>query len=184
MELYVSPSVLNRIEFWRVRRKFEQFEPTMFGGPLLDFYRPVRSETIPNDKDFAPWKVQCQLFEKRNTLGCANVLPWMESKQEFRALTRRAGCNCSHCGNFLMGASLRLQNRRLAFWRPASTNNRTQLQGGFVGKHQNGVQFSGFFLMRGNSFFTQSWIRRSSRSIARLSGRCGLHPICARSLPT
>ena len=66
---------------------------------------------------------------------------------------------------------------------PGSADQRRQQEAALVDKDDVGLQSAGFFKMSGHSTRTQRRMAFSSRSRARRSGFCGLHPMECRSLP-
>jgi hypothetical protein len=83
----------------------------------------------------------------------------------------------SYSRNLFMPAPLLNEYRGLAAWRPSPPDQRSHHKPALVDKGDVGVQFAGFFLIRGQSTLIHRWTVASSRSRACLSGFCGLHPI-------
>lgn len=74
--------------------------------------------------------------------------------------------------------------RRPASRRPRPANRRDQEKAGFVLEYDVGAQPRSVFFTRGHSSRFHRVISASSRSIARRSGFCGLHPKAWSNRPT
>jgi hypothetical protein len=76
------------------------------------------------------------------------------------------------------------QLRRLAAGRPGAAHGGDQEEARFVREDKVGAQPRGVFFTRGQTSRFQRSIARSSRSRARRSGFCGLHPRAWSRRPT
>jgi hypothetical protein len=154
----------------------------VLGFPAENFPAPVSPQAIPYYKNLTSRVIELQLFQERHAFCAADILPGVEPEEKSRLVAVGPSGNAADGGNFLVGSSLGLENRRFSARCPGPPHHGRELKRRLVGENQDGLQSFGFFLILGNSFFTQCRIRLSSRSIACFSGRCGLQPRRERSL--
>lgn len=176
----VTPDVFDRIQFWSVRRQLECLKFPMSLEPSVNFLRPVRAQPIPDHEDVTMRKIEFKLFEKGYALGGSDIFHRMESEDEplFSSLGRRR--ETSDGRNLSVRSSFGSEHRSFAFRRPRAFDERREKESCFVDENYDGIEFAGFFLMRGKSFLTHSRMRLSSRSSARFVGRCALQPMRAK----
>lgn len=76
------------------------------------------------------------------------------------------------------------KDRRLSPRPPRAPHRRTLGKAAFVQENQQGTRVAGFFLIRGQRYFSQRRMVASFRSRARRSGRWQLQPNCPKSFHT
>ena len=140
-----------------------------------DDVSPMARQPIPDDQK-AAWQVARERTEERDQPRRRDILVGAQREVQPRALAPGRQGQGRDDGHLLPGRPALIQDRRPAAGRPGPPHDRGEQQPTFVDEHQAGVQAPRFFLMRGQSTFTHRWIAASSRSRARRSGFCGLHP--------
>ncbi len=167
----ISPGIFDRIQLRRVGRQLIEVEAGVFFRPALNLLSPVGAQAIPNHKYMPAGKIELELLQERHALGAANIFPWVKPKDQPRSPAPGSGGNGANGRNFLMGTRFCFENWGFPAGGPRSLYDWRELQCRLVGENNNRVQSASFFLICESSFLTQWRIRRSSRSMARVSGR-------------
>ena len=139
-------------------------------------------ETIPQQDDGAR-KVPLQVLKERDDARAVDVAVGMETEGEAHPAPGWRNAQGGDGRHFLMAPRTLQQDGRGVAGPPAAPHHRSHEKARFVEENEPGVQPHGFFLIRGQVFFTHPRIFSSSRSTARRWGRCGLQPRARRSRP-
>jgi len=154
----------------------------MLGEEGLGETGAVDIEAVPQQDD-GPSQMPFQVAQKRNNPRAVDVAVRMKAEGEMDPIAvggHAQGCN----GRYLLVAAPPLQqDGRTFLGSPTSPDQRSHQEARLIQEDQPGLQPCGFFLIRGQSFLIQPWIRSSSRSTARRWGRWGLQPSERRSRP-
>ena len=173
--LGVTPDILDRVQFWGVRRK----QDGAHGGCGVEIagHGPtaVCFESIPNEQD-GSIELFDELAQKTNEEVAVDVGVGMQPEIAAHAITPGRDGECANRGDLSMRASALMQQRRLPPRGPGSTHQGRHEKARFVEKNQGRLQARSVFFTRGHSSLIQRRISVSSRSTARRSGFCGLHP--------
>lgn len=104
-----------------------------------------------------------------------------EQVVEAKTMPPRTYRNSRNDGDLVPPSLAVAMNGGLALRSPGSDHVGNQQEARFIGKDDMGAQPCGVFFMRGHSSCFQRSISSSSRSSARRSGFCGVHPrLCIR----
>jgi len=166
VELQVAPDVLDRVELGRVGGKEFRRELGVLGQIVVHAIRPVSIEPIPEENhrrvDLRP-----ELSEKADdTLG-VHVRLRVETKVEADVAAIGGDSQGPDGRHLAVGATAVAEPRCFAPRIPGTPQQRRHHQATLVEEREPGVPPRGFFWMRGQSAWTQPWIRASSRSAAR-----------------
>lgn len=175
IHLEVAPERFGRVQFRGIRRKELHMEFAAALEKSVDIFGAVSKQSIPKDEQRS-LELGSEFFEKPYDLRAGNIGIGVEGKVKSHPLADRGESQGGDHGNLLVRAGLLIEDGGLTSRRPSASEQRSHQDAAFVNKNEMGFQLMGFFLMRGHSFFIQSWMAFSSRSRARLSGLWGLHP--------
>lgn len=180
--LEIAPDHLDRIDVRRVGRKELPVELPPPLEETRDHLGAMGIGAIPHD-DERLLDLSAEVLQEPNHPRCRNVGICVEGKvKSYPHPAGRYGKR-SYSRNLLMPAPLLNEYRGLPAWRPSPPDQRSHHKPALVDKNDVGVQFAGFFLIRGQSTLIHRWTATSSRSLACRSGFCGLHPIERSSRP-
>jgi len=182
VHLEVSPGGFHGVQFWSVGRKefdVEVARPAEHPGHRL---APMHVEPIPHEKDRAldltadVTNELCQPHAVDVAIG-----PDREVERDPTAPGRYRQ-RPDDRGLLTVPSGLR-KDGRLTAGRPRSPHERCEEKAALIQEDDVGVQSLRFFLMRGQSTFTQRRIAASSRSRAWRSGFWGVQPNDLRRRP-
>ena len=177
--LGLRPDSLIGIEFRRVGRKVLDVQATMLPLKLLDGVSLVGGGVV-QQHDHRAVQVAQQFAQEAADLLLADVV---EEKQiiETQSMPPRAEGNAGDDTDLVSPSLAVTMNGCLPLRRPGPHHVGDEQKARFVGKDYVGAQPRSVFFMRGHSFCFQRAISSSSRSRARRSGFCALHPrLCIR----
>jgi len=180
--LEVAPDKLRGVEFRRISRE-EELEDSV--GSLEkpgDALGAMRLGPIPHD-DERLLKLAHEATQEAQDPRGRDVGLGIHGKVKSYPLPVRRKGQCGNHRNLPMATPLVIEDGSLATRRPCPADQRGQQEAALVDKDDVGLQSAGFFLISGQSTRTQRRMAFSSRSRARRSGFCGLHPMECRSLP-
>jgi len=181
----MSPSVLNRVQIWRVRRKVLELKaPVGTFHELLNLHRAMGIEPVPDDDQRAA-HVTKELPQEFSAFCRVDVFFRIEPEvttDSFLVLLPGPGADSTDDRHLRVGTAHLFQNWSSTAGSPGSAGNRSHENCTFVDKCYGCPGFSGFFLIRGQLRLSQPRTRLSSRSIARRSGFCCVQPIFLSSL--
>lgn len=180
MAFEISPTVLDRVQLRRVGREiFERQPPVGALDELLHLGRAMGIEPVPDDDERA-FDVAQKLAQELPAPRRINVLLGIESEKCLHfgliAVTGPRADRPDHRDFGVRSPDLP-EDRGLAGRSPGSPRHRRHENPALVDKGDGGARQLGFFLMRDHVRRRQPRIFASSRSMARLSGFCGLQPI-------
>lgn len=175
------PNSLIRIEFRRIGGK--PLEPESGDGPAQGTHGiPFVDLAVVPKHDHRPPEVPQELTEEVTGFRLANVLP-VELVIEADPAASRADRNPGDHRDSVATVAV-VMNRCLAAGGPGAPHPRNQQGARFVNEDEVGPQPCSVFFTRDQSVFFHCAIRSSSRSRARRSGFCGLHPRPCIKRPT
>lgn len=145
-------------------------------NPPLHLDRTMGFQTIPDQNDRI-LNMTAKLLQENLHLGAVDICVRQQGKIKSYP-SSFAGYGKSGNGRYLliMARSL-IQQRSFSFWGPTPPHQWCQQQTGFIQEDKRSFQAPCVFFTRGQSFLIQRWMASSSRSRARRSGFCGVHPI-------
>lgn len=168
-----SPDSFIGIEFRGIRRKRFEMQPGKAPTQRANRLALVLPAVVPQHDD-RPSQMAQEMTQKRDRLALLNVLPMdlvvqpnvsllgthRNGRDDRELLARRAVC----------------QDWRLTDRCPGPRDTGNQLKARLVQEDQMGLQACNFFFTRGHAWVFHRAIAAASRSIARRSGFCTLHP--------
>ena len=176
MRFEMATNILGRVEFRRISR--QSFDDDAFAGArdvILHQQAAVDRGAIPEDEELAG-QVPLEMTEKLDdlrTLDAALVNLKVKPPEGQAADDRKAPP--------IEGL---MQHRRLAAQRPGADMRWPRAQTAFIDEDDGSLLLTGFFFKAGHSTRRQRRMARSSRSMARRSGRWQLKPLAPRSRQT
>ncbi len=182
VELEVGPEVLHGIELRGIGREGKGMEAGMSGEEGSGEERAVSVQAIPQQDDGA-LEVPLQVLEERDDAKAVDIAIGMETEGEAHPVPGWRNAQGGDGRHLLMAPRALQQDGRGVAGPPAAPHNRSHEKARLVKEDEPGFQSRGFFLIRGQVFFTHPRIFSSSRSTARRWGRCGLQPRVRRSRP-
>ncbi len=180
--LEMPPEHLNRIEIRGVRREEVTVQLAVALEEPGDDLRSVGLRAIPHDEQRLLELSSQVPQEPHHPLG-REVRVREQGKVKSYPFPTSRDRECRDCGNLLVPSATVQKDRRPAARSPRPADQWSHQKSALVDEDNIGVQAAGFFLMRGQSCRIHFWTAFSSRSRARFSGFCGLHPIERSSLP-
>ncbi len=175
MRLQIAPDILHRIQFGRVRRK--QVRPEMGRGRHegAHLFANMAVEAVPYQDDRGA-QMAPEVTQEGDQRGGIDVGIGQQAKVQPQPLAAGRDAERGDRRDLLPMAAHLGEPRRVPSWTPGAPHQRGEQQATLIDEDQPSPQAGRFFLMRGHSLFTQLRIAASSRSRARRTGRCGLHP--------
>jgi hypothetical protein len=181
LRLEVAPSILDGIQFGRVRREID-VAGAGTGKEVPDGGRPVRIGSVPHEHHRRVQVPMQVLAEGQHGLGVEVLLDEQLKIQTDGAALRADAQGGDHRDLSAVAADVP-QHRGLSSRPPRAAHDGQQEQPAFVDEDEPRAQAVGFFLMRGQSCLTQRRIPSSFRSQARRTGRCGVQPSARSNRP-
>jgi hypothetical protein len=180
--LEVAPEHFYGVEFRRIGREEERMNS--IGSPEKpgDALSPMCLGPIPHDDERLLKLAHEATQEAQDSIGRDVGLGIHGKVKSYPLPVRWKGQRSNH-RDLPMAAPLVIEDGGLTTRRPGPSDQRSQKEAALVNEDDVGLQSAGFFLMSGQSTRTQRRMAFSSRSRARRSGFCGLHPMECRSRP-
>lgn len=178
----LGPDRLVGIECGSIGRKVLEMQARMAVEEILNRLTLVRVGVVEQDDDRTP-EMPEHLSHEYTHFVLTDVVEEQEIGQT-QAVTLRTDRDSRYHGDLVPPALAVAVDWRVTFRGPAPDDVRLQHEAGFIGKHDVGAQPPGVFFTRGQSFRFQRSMAPSSRSTARRSGFCGLHPSRCIRRPT
>ena len=180
--LEVAPEHFYGVEFRRISREEERMDPIGSLEEAGNALGSMRLGAIPDDEERL-LELAHEATQKPQDPSSRDIGLRIHGKVKSYPLPSRRGGQCSNHRDFPMATPLMVEDGGLTTWCPGPADQGGQQEAALVDKDDVGLQSAGFFLISGHSTRTQRRMAFSSRSRARRSGFCGLHPIECRSLP-
>ena len=180
--LEVGPERLDGVQFWSICRQETYLDTRVTQKELSDRHASVHCQPIPNHDEPAR-EVSRQVAQELQEPRSLQVAIGSKRKVKADAAASGRDRQSGDDRDLLPMPTPLVQDRRLAARGPGAPYQRSQQKPALVQKNQVGFQPAGFFLSRGHSIFTHRRMESSSRSRARRSGFCGVHPIECSSRP-
>lgn len=179
--LRVLPDSFIRVELGGIARETVEVEPGIARLQGAEGFAAVDRAVVP-DHDHGAAKMAEQVPQEGADLRLSDVV---EPQREVQSIASASGTHreAGDDGDPIATLAMAKQGR-VAPRRPGTTYARDQEEPRFVDEDEVGPQPRGFFLMCGQVARFQRAIRFSSRSSARRSGFCTLHPRACISRPT
>lgn len=175
------PNPFVRVEFGGVAWKAKEVEPGKGALKHADRLSPMDRAVVP-DQHHRSAQMSKQVTEEVADLRMLDVLG-VQPEVKTQAPPTRTDREARDHRDAI--SALTMANERGVTARgPSPLNTWDQEEARFVDEDEVGTQPRGFFFMRGHASFFQRSIRSSSRSSARRSGFCTLHPKPWRRRPT
>lgn len=180
--LEVTPEQLYRIEFRGVGRQELEMDGPAAPQEAPDDVSAVGVETVP-DHDEGPLDLAAQVAEELHDIGGGEIGVGQELKVQPDPLALGGHGEGRNGRDLVAGAGPLGDSRGDTTRGPGASHERGHQEPALVDEHEQGVQRTGFFLMRGHSTRTQRRIAASSRSRACRSGFCGVQPKARSTRP-
>ena len=171
----VSPEHLNRIEVGGI---WGQEISVQLGVALeepIDDFGSMGQRAVPND-DQRFLKLRGQAPQEPHHPGARKVGVREQGKVKPYPPSLSRDCERRDGRNFLVPSPAMQKDRCLASWSPCPTKQGCHHEAALVDEDDVSIQTAGFFLMRDQSSLIHFCTAFSSRSRARFSGFCGVHP--------
>jgi hypothetical protein len=179
----MTPKIFHGVEFGRVGRHVFHCQPGCLLPQVgLDIPAAMRRQPIPQQNRLSPPEVTFegpQIIEDLWLLDRAGVKSHTESNSTSRRRSYQAGD-----GRQSLPIEGHDNERGLSPRSPRAPHRRTLGKAAFVQENQQDARVAGFFLIRGQRYFSQRRMAASSRSRARRSGLWQLQPNCPKSFHT
>ena len=171
----MTPEHLDRIEVRSVGRQEVMMQLAIALEELGDDLGSVGLRAVPNDEKRL-LELTAQAPQEPHHPACREVGVGEQGKVKSYPLPARRDRDGRNGGNLLMPSPAVEKNRRSAARSPRPTDQRSHQKAAFVYEYDVGVQSAGFFLRHDQSSLIHFCTAFSSRSRARFSGFCGVHP--------
>ena len=171
----IGPEIFHRVQVRSVRR--QEFRPqplSLRANIIARNLALVRRKRIPDQKQFSPAHKSLQAFQIFDDVRTSHGTILGDQKQA----NATAGCGRDQSPDSRQPfpAERLSKNRRFTAWRPCPTHGRPLRKATLVQKPDEPVQFSDFFLKRGQRSFIHCLTALLLRSRACRSGFWQLHP--------
>lgn len=180
--LEIAPEHFRWVELRSIGREEERMNPLGSFKESGDALGPMRLGAVPDDDERLLQLAHKSAQKAHDPVGRDVGLGIHGKVKSYPLPVRREG-QCGDHRDLPMATSLVIEDGGLATRRPGPADQRGQQEAALIDKDDVGLQSAGFFLISGQSTRTQRRMAFSSRSRARRSGFCGLHPMECRSLP-
>ncbi len=146
----LRPEILDRIEFWRIRRKELRFDSAMLFQPSIDDFGSVSDKPIPNNNDMASDVLEKLIQKLYKNLGIC-VFPLEKPKHQAWSFPRIAHGHCANRRNLFVGPGFVTDFWCLPSKCPCPFDNWGHQDPAFVYEDDGGFLPAGFFLIRVHS---------------------------------
>lgn len=171
----MAPEHLDRIEIGSIGRQEVMMQLAIALEEPGNDLGPVGLRTVPDDEQRF-LELRAQAPQEPHHSACREVGVGQQGKVKSYPLPARRDRERRDGGDLLVPSPAVEKNRRLATRSPCPADQRSHQEAALVEKSNVGIQAAGFFLMRDQSSLIHFCTAFSSRSRARFSGFCGVHP--------
>jgi len=182
VSLEMPPEHLDRVDVWSIWRQELSMNFTVALEELVDDLGPMGHGAVADD-DERLLELHAEVPQKLNHAASREVGVGEQGKVKSDSLSVRRDCQRRDGRDFLVPSSAVKKNRRFATRSPRPTDQWSHQKAALVDEDDVGLQETGFFLMRDQSSRIHFCTAFSSRSRARFSGFCGVHPMERSNLP-
>lgn len=180
----IPPGIFDGVQFRCVGRQEDGMNRAGIAQERHNGLGPMGPEPVPDEHDGMRIELLAKLAQERDDQYGVDIGIGVEAKVQLHAVPCRGDTQRGDDGDLPMRTGALVKDRGLAAGTPTAPHQRRHQNPRFVEENEIGLQTRSVFFTRGQSSLTQRWISRSSRSIARRLGFCGLKPNPCSRRPT